>query len=123
VDDNDVRGWIEGYVAAWNSNEPTEIARLFTADAEYYTDPYGPPWVGRDRIVEQWLVARDQPGETSFEWQPLTLTGDLAIVTGTTTYPHTFYSNLWVIRLDEEGRCREFTEWWMEHPRREAPAD
>ena len=25
------------------------------------------------------------------------------------------YSNLWVIRLDGDGRCSEFTEWWMQH--------
>ena len=31
------------------------------------------------------------------------------------TPPHT-YSNLWVVRLDAEGRCTEFTEWWMRHP-------
>jgi hypothetical protein len=24
------------------------------------------------------------------------------------------YSNLWVIRLDAEGRARAFTEWWMD---------
>ena len=118
MDEKAVRGWIDGYVAAWNSNNPREIASLFADDAEYYTDPYGPPWVGRDAIVEQWLADKDQPGETSFEWQPLVVSADgLAIVTGTTTYPATVYSNLWVIRLDERGRCTEFTEWWMEHPR------
>ena len=26
------------------------------------------------------------------------------------------YSNLWVIRLEEDGRASEFTEWWMEKP-------
>jgi hypothetical protein len=31
------------------------------------------------------------------------------------TPPHS-YSNLWIIRLDAEGRCTEFTEWWMRHP-------
>jgi hypothetical protein len=30
--------------------------------------------------------------------------------------PPSTYSNLWVIRLDAEGRCTEFTEWWMQHP-------
>jgi hypothetical protein len=119
VDDDTVRGWVEGYVAAWNSNQPADIVRLFTADAEYYTDPYARPWVGRDEIVQQWLAHRDKPGETSFEWEPLVVARDVAIVTGTTTYPETIYSNLWVIRLDDEGSCREFTEWWMEHPRPE----
>jgi uncharacterized protein (TIGR02246 family) len=113
-----VRAWVDGYVVAWNSNKPDDITRLFTDDAEYYTDPYGPPWVGREEIVEQWLAHKDKPRETTFEWQPLVVTDEVAVVTGVTTYPHTVYSNLWVIRLDAKGRCREFTEWWMERPRR-----
>jgi hypothetical protein len=24
------------------------------------------------------------------------------------------YSNLWVVRLDRDGRCTHFTEWWMQ---------
>ena len=27
------------------------------------------------------------------------------------------FSNLWVIRFDADGRCIEFTEWWMERDR------
>jgi hypothetical protein len=40
------------------------------------------------------------------------------VVQGETVYHslHRTYSNLWVIRLDQEGRCTEFTEWWMQHP-------
>jgi hypothetical protein len=51
-----------------------------------------------------------------FEWRPVAVTDDVAIVQGTTMYPTETYSNLWVIRLDADGRCREYTEWWMEHP-------
>ena len=29
---------------------------------------------------------------------------------------------LWVIRLDAEGRCAEFAEWWMRHPAPDEPA-
>jgi hypothetical protein len=46
------------------------------------------------------------------------VTPEVAIITGTATYkePPSVYSNLWVLRLDPDGRCREFTEWWMPHP-------
>jgi len=107
--------WIEGYVRAWNSNDPADIGGLFTADAEYYTAPFRPAWRGRERIVEEWLARRDEPGETTFRWQPVAVTDEVAVVQGTTTYPERTFSNLWVIRLDTDGRCREFTEWWMEH--------
>jgi hypothetical protein len=108
--------WIDGYVRAWNSNDPAEIGALFTADAVYRTEPHTPPWRGRAQIVENWLASRDEPGETSFEWHPLLITPDVAILEGTTTYPDRRYSNLWVIRLDTTRLCREFTEWWMRHP-------
>jgi uncharacterized protein (TIGR02246 family) len=110
--------WLRGYVRAWNSNDPSDIAALFTEDAAYFTEPYATPWHGREQIVEQWIANKDEPGETEFRWQALTVGPGLAIVQGTTDYrtPPRTYSNLWVIRLDPAGRCTEFTEWWMKHP-------
>jgi uncharacterized protein (TIGR02246 family) len=116
-----VTGWIDRYVAAWNSNEPTAIGDLFTDDAEYLSDPYGPAWSGRETIVAEWLRRRDKPGETTFSWQPVVVTDDVAVIEGETTYPTRTYSNLWLIRLDAEGRCRHFTEWAMKQPKKRLP--
>lgn len=118
-----VQAWIDGYVRAWNSNDPADIRALFTQDAAYYTEPYGPPWEGRDEIVRQWLDRKDEPGQAQFNWHPLAVTSEVAVIQGETAYPnegHT-YSNLWVIRLDAEGRCTEFREWWMRHPQPDEP--
>lgn len=111
-----VTTWIDGYVRAWNSNDPAEIGALFTEDGVYYTAPFRPPWRGREEIVSGWLARKDEPGETRFQWRPVAVTDEVAIIQGTTGYPDLTYSNLWVIRLDAAGRCREFTEWWMEQP-------
>ena len=109
---------MDGYVAAWNSNEPAAIGGLFSEDAAYYTEPYSPPWRGREEIVRRWLERKDEPGQTEFRWQPVAVTPEVAVVQGETVYrtPPVTYSNLWVIRLDAEGRCTECTEWWMQHP-------
>jgi uncharacterized protein (TIGR02246 family) len=108
--------WVNGYVRAWNTNDPGEIGALFTEDALYYTAPFRPPWRGREQIVEGWLNRKDEPGETAFDWRPVAVTADVAFIQGTTIYPTETFSNLWIVRLDDDGRCREFTEWWMEHP-------
>ena len=112
-----VSAWIDGYVRAWNTNDPDDIGGLFSDDAVYRTEPYRPGIRGRAAIVADWLDRRDEPGETSFTWEPLAVTDDVAIVQGETVYrtPPRTYSNLWVIRLDETGRCTAFTEWWMKH--------
>ncbi|MGI5242759.1 nuclear transport factor 2 family protein [Dactylosporangium sp. CA-139066] len=109
-----VTGWVEGYVRAWNSNDPAEIGALFAADAAYYTAPYREPWRGRDTIIAEWLARKDAPGEATFSWFPVVVTPELSVVQGTTVYPSTTYSNLWLLRLDQVGQAREFTEWWME---------
>jgi hypothetical protein len=111
-----VTRWVDGYVRAWNSNDPHDIGELFSEDAAYYTEPFREPWRGRETIVSSWLERRDEPGETTFTWYPVTVSPELSIVQGTTVYPTETFSNLWLIRLDTVGQCREFTEWWMQHP-------
>ncbi|MFI5910464.1 nuclear transport factor 2 family protein [Dactylosporangium sp. NPDC051541] len=109
-----VTGWVEGYIRAWTSNDPAEVGALFAEDAAYYTEPHREPWRGRDAIVAGWL-ARQDDREWSFTWFPVTVGPDLSVVQGVTVYPRKTFSNLWLIRLDTVGQCREFTEWWMEH--------
>jgi uncharacterized protein (TIGR02246 family) len=113
-----VRAWVDRYLQAWNSNDPAEIGALFTENAEYYTEPYRQPWRGRAEIVRRWLERKDEPGDTTFGWRPLAVSPEVAVVQGETVYHslHRTYSNLWVIRLDQQGCCTEFTEWWMQHP-------
>jgi uncharacterized protein (TIGR02246 family) len=112
----DVAAWVDRYVAAWTSNDPADIGGLFTDDAEYRTEPYAEPWRGRDEIVEKWLAARDEPGEWEFRYEQPAVADDVAFVEAWTTYGHEDkeYANLWVIRLDGDGRCSRFTEWYMQ---------
>ncbi|GAA3114137.1 nuclear transport factor 2 family protein [Nonomuraea salmonea] len=81
------RPWIEGYVRAWNSNDPDDIAALFTESAVYYPEPFSRPWQGRDEIISQWLGRQDKPGEADFQWHPVCVTDDVSIIQGVTTYP------------------------------------
>ena len=111
-----VTAWVGNYRKAWESHEPHDIADLFAEDAAYFTEPFAQPWLGREKIVENWLKIRDTPGSTTFDWHPLLVTEDLAIIEATTTYPGKTFSNLWVLRLDNLGQARQFTEWWMQHP-------
>ncbi len=111
-----LEAWLDAYRKAWESNDPEDIGALFTDDAEYRTEPWVEPWRGRDAIVSGWLEHADDPGTTTFEWAPLAVTDEVAIVQGTTMYPDRTYSNLWVIRLDDQGRARAFTEWYMRQP-------
>jgi len=113
-----IRAWVEAYVAAWNSNDPERIGALFAAEAVYRIEPYAEPWRGREAIVAGWLEHRDEPGDTEFEWWHRARDGDLWILEAKTRYRSLGkdFCNLWLVRLDAEGRCAEFAEWWKERP-------
>jgi ketosteroid isomerase-like protein len=111
------RGWVDAYVEAWNSNDPGQIAALFTPDGEYWVEPWE-VWRGREAIVAGWLEHADAPGECTFEWTHVARDGDLWVIEARTGYPRVGrdYANLWLLRLDREGRARSFSEWWKQTP-------
>ncbi len=110
-----VQTWLDGYVSAWRTYEG--ISELFSANAEYRYHPYDEPLRGPDAIAADWLSERDEPGSWEASYAPLLVDGDRAVATGETHYAEgRTFANIFVLTFDGEGRCREFTEWFMEHP-------
>lgn len=117
IDTEHVRGWVDAYLSAWTSNDGTDIEALFTPDATYRHRPYREPITGRAAIVADWIEHKDEPGSWQAQFEPLIVHENLAIVTGSVDYTNAErYSNLWVVRFDDDGRCADYTEWWMERP-------
>ena len=116
VDRGHLSAWIDRYVVAWEANRPEDIADLFTEDARYFTAPHREPWEGRDGIIDGWLARKDEPGDWSFRWEIRAVCDDIGFVRCWISYPQEEhdYSDLWEVTLDDEGRCSEFVEWWME---------
>jgi hypothetical protein len=115
---DDVQAWLDRYVDAWRSYDPEAIGDLFSEDASYAYHPYDEPERGRATIVEDWLGDRDVPGSWEARYEPVLIDGDGAIAKGETRYNNgRTFSNLWELRFDDAGRCREYVEWFMEHPR------
>lgn len=123
--------WLEAYVAAWKSYDPVEIGALFAEEVEYRYHPYDEPIRGRESVVGSWreegefpgASARDEPGIYDGSYRVVACDGDVAVAVGTSTYTEgrggpvaEVYDNCFLLRFDAEGRCREFTEWYMKRP-------
>jgi ketosteroid isomerase-like protein len=132
VNSTGVDRWLQAYVEAWKTYHRDRIGALFSEDVRYRYHPYDDPVRGRDAVVESWLgegdeagaSTRDQEGTYDATYRAAAVSGDVAVATGTTTYRaepggpvERVFHNCFVMRFDPEGRCREFTEWFMEQPR------
>ncbi len=119
----EVQHWLDRYVEAWRTYDPALIGDLFRDDATYAYHPYDPPLVGRAAIVADWLKDPDAPRSWDAHYEPYVVDGDRAVAVGESTYfkadgsRRTVYFNLWTLRFDADGRCRDFVEYFMEIPK------
>ena len=110
-----VQSWLDAYVEAWRSYDPAAIGDLFTEDARYAYRPHEARLEGREAIVASWSESPDAPGSWEAGYAPFMIEGDRAIATGETFYPaEGRFSNLFVLRFAEDGRCSEFVEWFIQ---------
>lgn len=121
IDHQHVTQWLEAYVAAWKSYDPQAIAALFSADAVYRYNPYDEGVHGRDAIVASWLEGRDAPNTYAADYRPLALDGSTAVAHGRSYYYEADgktlkrqFDNIFVLRFDDQGRCADFCEWFMQ---------
>ena len=131
MDHEIAQDWLNRYIDAWLSYEPSDVAALFTEDVAYRYHPYDEPIVGRDAVVASWLgedesggaSTRDDPGTYEGEYSPVAVDGDTVVATGRSSYRDEpegpvvrVYENCFVMRFDAAGRCREFTEYYVCRP-------
>jgi ketosteroid isomerase-like protein len=119
MDHASFQDWLNRYVEAWRSNDPATIGELFSDDVVYSYRPFSEPVRGREAIVADWLRSPDEPGTWDAEYHPVAVDGDTGVSVGESRYPgegRTF-SNVFICRFAPDGRCREFSEWWVEQPK------
>ena len=118
----DVNAWVAEYEAAWRAVGTERLAELFSEDASYRMSPYADAVSGLAAIADLWERERQGPGE-AFEMRHeiLAIDGDTAVVRVEVHYGEPRqreYRDLWILRFDAAGRCREFEEWpfWPGQP-------
>jgi uncharacterized protein (TIGR02246 family) len=106
--------WVERYESAWRSPGTEALAGLFTEDATYSTAPYEEPHRGLDAIRRMWEAERSAGEEFTMSSEVVAIEADTGVVRVEVDYEkprRQQYRDLWVIRLDERGRCTAFEEW------------
>jgi ketosteroid isomerase-like protein len=129
MDRGSFQRWLDRYVEAWRSADAGQIGDLFGEDATYLWSPWDEPTRGRDRIVRAWTENPDPPGSWEASYRVVAVDGEVGVAQGRTRYLESHddmagksYDNIFVCRFDAQGRCHEFTEWYME-PRKTAAAE
>lgn len=119
---SDVQTWLDRYIDAWRANDRATIEPLFTEDATYRYRPYpdsAQTVTGSAAIADSWLEEPDDPGSWEASYEPFAVDGDRAVAVGWSRYlavdgaPERTFHNAFLLRFGPDGRCAEFTEYYM----------
>lgn len=122
MDKERAQEWLDAYIEAWRSGERQQIGDLFSEEAEYRYHPYDQPVRGRQAVVQSWLEDWDPKEPWEAEYKVYALDGNQAVAIGTSKYlpyrdhPERLYYNVFLVEFDDDGRCREFTEYFVKEP-------
>jgi hypothetical protein len=107
--------WLDSYERAWRTAGTEQLRSLFAPDATYSTAPFEEPHRGLEAIAQLWEAEREGPDEVfEMDSEIVAVEGDTGVVRVDVRYGDPVkrtYRDLWVIRIDEKGRCFAFEEW------------
>ncbi len=114
----DLTTWLDAYGDAWESRDPDSAASLFAEDASYKVTPYEDAHIGRSGIRQYWESVTANQRNVEFEHQPLSVTGNTGIAHWSAQFDvepsktHIELDGIFVLEFDEDGKCRQLSEWW-----------
>jgi ketosteroid isomerase-like protein len=115
VNRGDLQDWIAAYERAWRTAGTATLSELFADDASYSMAPYEEPYRGREAIADLWERERQGPDEVfAMDSEVVAVEGNTGVARIEVRYGDPIpreYHDLWIVRLDANGRCAEFEEW------------
>jgi hypothetical protein len=121
IERSDADRWLNSYIEAWKSNDPGQIAALFTDACPYRFYPYDEPTVGGAAIAAAWLEKPDEPGSFQATYRTIAVDDDLVVAQGESLYYSDgrlseAFDNIFVMTFDDAGLCSSFVEYYVRRP-------
>jgi uncharacterized protein (TIGR02246 family) len=110
--------WLDSYGRAWESRNPQASADLYAEDGTYQVTPFVEPIRGRQAILEYWTNVAKTQQNIQFGYEILAVTPEHGIAHWWASFViippglRTKLNGIFLISLDENGRCRSLREWW-----------
>jgi len=110
--------WLESYGRAWVARDAKAAAELYAEDGTYQVTPFVEPMRGRVGIFEYWSKVAQTEENIQFAYEILSVTPEQGIARWWASFVivpqgmKTKLDGIFVIALDETGKCTRLREWW-----------
>jgi hypothetical protein len=112
------KSWLDAYGQAWENRNPEAAAALFNESGTYQVTPFLEPMRGRKAIFEYWSEVARTEKDIRFVYEILVVKDELNIARWSASFVRvppglqTKLDGMFLISLDDGGRCKSLQEWW-----------
>lgn len=113
--------WMDNYGRAWEARDAKAAAELYAENGTYQVTPFVEPMRGRPAIFEYWTHATQTQENIQFGYEILAVTPELGIARWWASFVivpqqlKTKLDGIFLITLDDHGKCLQLREWWHKH--------
>jgi hypothetical protein len=110
--------WLNSYKRAWENFDTATSIALFTDDAIYAVSLFSEPLRGREALTAYWSNVALTQVDVRFDYHILAVNDELGVNHWSASFIKRKTSKLirldgiFIVKLNDEGRCFEFREWW-----------
>lgn len=112
------KSWLDAYGRAWESRDPKAAVALFAEDGTYQVTPFLQPMRGHQAIFDYWAGVARTEENIQFGYEILLAAPEINIARWWASFviaPQglpTKLDGIFLISLDDKGRCKSLREWW-----------
>jgi ketosteroid isomerase-like protein len=113
---------LERFGRAWETFDGDLIVSLFTEDAEYHDDAFGPPMVGHNAIRAHWLDGANTTEQVEFTAERHWVSGDTVLTAWHASYVERAdgarirLAGFMTWEMSADGRIGRLREWTVQAP-------
>jgi hypothetical protein len=115
---NTFASWLDAYGRAWENRNAQAAADLFAEHSTYQVTPFLEPMRGKQAILDYWTHVAQTEQDIQFGYEILSVTPEQGIGRWWASFVivpqgiRTKLDGIFLISLDENGRCQSLREWW-----------
>ncbi len=112
------KSWLDAYGRAWECRDPEAATELFTGDGTYQVTPFVEPLRGHKAIFDYWSGVARTEESIRFGYEILVASAEINIARWWASFVivpeglQTKLDGIFLISLDDQGRCKSLREWW-----------
>ncbi len=116
--------WLDALEKAWINRDPKAAADICANDVLYYETPFDSPLKSKEEVEQLWKDVPKSQKDISFKYEILSITAKIGIAhwqASFTRVPSMIRDTLdgiFLVKLDENGFCKEFHQWWVVKPKK-----